>query len=98
MSRTELIALVQEILDGLGSLSDTELAARLERLQTSVAYPGVSDLIFWPEASFKPDRRGLPDAEALVDTILAYQPLITPLPASDRERPPLAQKQIAADE
>jgi hypothetical protein len=90
MSRAELIVLVREILDGLGSLTDTELAARLENLQTSVAYPGVSDLIFWPEASFKRDGRGLPDTEALVDTILAYQPLITPPPASDRERPSLA--------
>jgi hypothetical protein len=66
LSREELIALVQRIMDSDGS--EEEVDEMISLLQASVPHPEVTDLIFWP-------KHGEPSAEDVVDAALAYKPI-----------------------
>ena len=72
LSREELVAIVQRILDGEGTEEEQDRLVRL--FEESVTHPGASDQIFWP------NRRAdgswpEPTAEEIVDAALAYKPI-----------------------
>ena len=72
LSRDELVALVQRILDGDDAEDEQDRLVRT--FEQSVVHPGASDLIYWPE------RRAdgswpEPTADEIVDAALAYKPI-----------------------
>lgn len=70
LTRTELIALVEQI--STPGPDDDELAELLELLEANVPHPTPSELIF-----YGPGGREMSAAE-VVDTALAYKPIILP--------------------
>ncbi len=66
LSRTELIQLVQRILDGEGS--EQQQDEWLELLIRQVPHPEVSNLIFWNDEDWT--------AEQIVDEALVYRPIV----------------------
>ena len=67
LSKIELIALVQRIMDADGT--EEELDQMLDDLQGNLIHPGVSDLIYYP-------KNGESTAEEVVEEALAYKPII----------------------
>ncbi|MFD1886772.1 hypothetical protein [Paenibacillus wenxiniae] len=66
LSRTELIELVQRILDGEGS--EQQQDEWLDLLIRQVPHPEVSNLIFWNDEDWT--------AAQIVDEALAYRPIV----------------------
>jgi hypothetical protein len=64
--KAEMVALVQRIMDGLGT--EEELADMVDLLKRSTACPAVSDLIFY-------SKRPMSAAE-VVEAALAHRPII----------------------
>lgn len=70
LSRTELIALVEQLLSNQGTEEqEHEWVTELER---NVPHPAITDLIYWSEDDLS--------AEQIIDQALAYKPI--PMPAS----------------
>lgn len=70
LDRTELIAIVQRIMDADGT--ESEIDALIDTAESNVPHPGLTDLIFWPQDGHEPT------AEQVVDVALAYRPIIPP--------------------
>ncbi len=74
MTRTELIALANKILEGDGS--ETEIDALMEQFDQNVPHPDGASLLFYPEHGSASGYA--PSAEEVVDKCLAYRPIILP--------------------
>ncbi|HYO69712.1 MAG TPA: bacteriocin immunity protein [Archangium sp.] len=66
LSREQLIEIARKLLSGGGD--DAEVTSWIDELQANVPYPGVSDLIFYPEGNRDPTP------EEVVDKALSYKP------------------------
>ncbi len=66
LDREQLIEIARRLVSGDGD--DAEVAAWIRELQANVPYPGVSDLIFYPEGG------RTPTPEEVVDKALSYKP------------------------
>jgi hypothetical protein len=69
LSKPELVALVQRIMDCEGT--EDEVRGMVRLLEANVPDPDVSDLIYRP-------RDGEPTAEEVVERALAYHPILLP--------------------
>lgn len=78
MTKSELIELVQSIIDCEGSEEDQE--RRLTQLEESVLDPNVSDLIYWPDQHPGNHTGHELSAKEIVEIALSYKPIITPPP------------------
>lgn len=72
LSREELVAIVQRILDGEGTEEEQDRLVRL--FDESVTHPEASDLIFWPKR-YPDGSWPEPTADEIVDAALAYKPI-----------------------
>lgn len=72
-TKRQLIELVRRIMNAEGT--EEEQDEMLDLFERSVPHPEISDLIFWDDRNLTP--------EEIVEEVLNYQPIITPLP-SDR--------------
>jgi len=68
LSRNELIDLVEKIMEDQGN--EQEIDQWLEIIDQNVPHPEISNLIFWNDKDCS--------AEEIVDTALAYQPILLP--------------------
>ncbi len=66
LSRDELIILVSKIISGEGS--ESEIDEMLDLLERNVPDPHVSDLIFWSDIEYSPEK--------IVDKAMSYKPII----------------------
>lgn len=74
MTRSELIALANQILECDGS--EAEIDALMEQFDQNVPHPDGSSLLFYPEHGSASGYA--PSAEEVVDKCLAYRPIILP--------------------
>ena len=74
MTRAELIALANQILEGDGN--EAEIDALMELFDQNVPHPDGSSLFFYPEHGSASGYDS--SAEEVVDKCLAYQPIILP--------------------
>ncbi len=68
LSRNELIDLVEKIMEDQGN--EQEIDQWLEIIDQNVPHPEISNLIFWNDKDCS--------AAEIVDTALAYQPILLP--------------------
>ena len=52
--------------------TESEIESLISTLETNVPHPSVSNLIFWPQDDDDPT------AEQVVDTAMAYRPIVPP--------------------
>ena len=74
MTRSELIALANQILECDGS--EAEIDALMEQFDQNVPHPDGSSLLFYPEHGSASGYA--PSAEEVVAKCLAYRPIILP--------------------
>ncbi len=67
--RRRLVPVVRRLMEG--TATEEEDARLVREFQSSVTFPGVTDLIFYPDEHFDHE----PTAEEIVDRALAHRPI-----------------------